>query len=73
MANQAWLTAMLCGTAFNDPKKFPKSPEELLKAGSPKAFNKSQWAAVISALTGGNKEKPKKPKYPPLEVTKHGN
>lgn len=62
MITNAWYVAMLTGTATNAPKKFPKSPTELLEGSSqPKPFNRNQWQAVIAALTGGNREKkPKK-------------
>jgi hypothetical protein len=68
MVNASWLTAMLTATGTNAPKSFPKSPSVLLAKTVPqKPMNPRQWEAMIKLLTGGNREKPTKPKYPPRE------
>lgn len=43
---------------FNDPKKYPKSPDEIGgKKRTPTAFTKEQWAEAIASIIAGSEQR----------------
>jgi hypothetical protein len=53
VVNEAWLSGLLNGSSHHDPKKYPKSPKELLGRSEPKPpMGAKQWQAFIFGVTG---------------------